>query len=171
MDLMNYSEARSQIRSGDLLAWTHRSWGSWYDFKVQMVRAFTRSEFSHVGIAWVSGGRVWVIESVTPLVRIVPLSNLLPCYHVTVAAQWSPECEQFALSFVGNERYRYSQWEAVKALFGCNDRTNTRLECAEFAHKVLGQARVSLYCDDTPSELVAAAMRERGTVQTYLEVG
>ena len=74
--MKKYSEYRDQIKSGDLLAWSHRGFRSWHDFKVQAVRLFTQSEYSHVGIAWVVGGRVFVIEAVEPRVRIFPLSKL-----------------------------------------------------------------------------------------------
>ena len=53
---MKYINFRENIVSGDLLAWTHHGWNSWYNFQIQMVRAFTQSEYSHVGIAWCTGG-------------------------------------------------------------------------------------------------------------------
>jgi hypothetical protein len=42
---MNYTAARPQIKSGDLLAWSHRVpfWHSYRDFKIALIRLFTRS--------------------------------------------------------------------------------------------------------------------------------
>jgi hypothetical protein len=57
---MKYEAAREKVKSGDLLAWSHRGWRSWYDIQIQLVRFFTQSEYSHVGIAWVVGGRVHI---------------------------------------------------------------------------------------------------------------
>lgn len=165
---MRYDAHRQKIKSGDLLAWSHRAgwFRSWYDFKINLVRLFTRSEYSHVGVAWVFGGRVFVIESVTPLVRIVPLSNLLPCYHVGVTGGWNDQAEFWALSHVG--KAQYSQWEAVKAVFGWNDRKNAFTECAEFAHSVYDCAGLRVECRDTPTDLVLAVQRLGGAM-TYLE--
>lgn len=35
---MKYKEIRPLIKSGDILAWSHRGWKSWYDIKIQFVR-------------------------------------------------------------------------------------------------------------------------------------
>ena len=152
---MSYLDARSQIKSGDLLAWSHRGWRTWYDWKIQIVRLATRSEYSHVGIAWVTGGRVFVLESVSPLARIVPLSTLLPCYWIPTGAAWSYEAEEYALSLVGTAKY--SQWEAVKALFWRN-KDDARWQCAELVLSVLARCRVFLNCRATPSEVVYSAL-------------
>jgi len=93
---MKYSEVRDTIKSGDLLAWSHRGWRTWYDIKIQAVRFFTQSEFSHVGVAWAVGGRVFVLEagckkttllynchmfSKTPPQRPAPMKPVPPCGH------------------------------------------------------------------------------------------
>lgn len=166
---MNYDAARPHIQSGDLLAWSHRGFGSFYDLKVQAVRFFTRSEYSHVGIALVLGGRVWVVESVTPLVRIVPLSNLLPCYVINVPTlDWRDEDTEFALSFVGNDEYSYSQREAIRGFFGTNDEADALLECAEFVQIAYGHAGLDLLSLATPSDVVLAVQRLGGSLK-YLE--
>lgn len=150
---MKYADARSTIRSGDLLAWSHRGWWSWHDFKIQMVRMFTRSEYSHVAIAWVVGGRVFVIEAVEPLVRIYPLSKLGEFYHIALGAPWKPETEEVALSHVG---VRYSQLDAIKAFFrplGPNKVT----ECAALALNILHADGVDLGERATPDAVVYQA--------------
>ena len=141
-----YKDIRPQIKSGDVLGWTHRKWNSWYDLKVMFVRLAQMSEYSHVGIALVEDGRVWVLEAVTPLVRKVPLSDDLPCYVVT-GNGLTPEQRLKALSMVG--KAKYSQWEAVKAFFGKNTLEDDRIECAEFVVEVLG-----LSCKAIPSEVI-----------------
>lgn len=154
---MKYLDYRNKIKSGDLLAWTYRGWRSWYDFKIQMVRVFTQSEFAHVGVAWEYGDRLFVIESVTPYIRIVPLSNLLPAYWVSVSAPWSVETERFVLSLVG--KAKYSQTEAVKAFLSNNNLENDAWQCAELVHALWLKDKVPLFpLKDTPSAVVAAAM-------------
>src|SRR3990167_457790 len=98
---MKYAEVREHLKSGDLLAWSHRGWGSWYDFQIQMVRMFTRSEYCHVGIAWVVSERVFVLEAVSTGVRIFPLSRELPFYWVPLRSAWEDEVDAWALKQVG----------------------------------------------------------------------
>ncbi len=145
---MKYADLRNQIASGDVLGWTHRPWGSWYDIKCQIVRLAQRSEYSHVGVAIVLGGRVWVLEAVTPHVRLVPLSNLLPCYHVTGNGLTDEQLE-LGLSWVGKEDITYSQLEAVRGFFGENNPNDGKIECAELVTTLLG-----LKCRATPSAVI-----------------
>jgi len=161
---MNYKDARGTIKSGDLFAWSHRGLRSWYDFKVQLVRLWTRSEYSHVGCAWVVNGRVFVIESVSPLARIVPLSNLLPCFHIPMRVEWTEETEKFALSLVG--KAQYSQWEAIASEFGWY-RDPFYWQCAEFYKAVAAKGGVVLSGKDTPSDVVHSALVSGGAL-TYL---
>lgn len=135
---MRYADFRPQIKSGDLISFTHRGWfTSFYSFKVMLVRLFQLSEYCHVGTAIVMGGRVWVLEAVTPGVRLVPLSNLLPCYHVA-AEEFTQEQIELGLSFVGDEKMRYSIWECVKGFLGRNDYTDNNIQCAELVNLLHG---------------------------------
>lgn len=163
---MRYAEARPRIRSGDLLAWSHRGWGSLYDLQVQAVRIFTRSEYCHVGIAWAVGGRAFVLEAVSAGVHIFPLSRLMPCYWLPLGAEWTREAEEFALSHVGE---RYSKWQAVLAGLHLLAPGADRIwQCAEFACMTLRANGVDLGARVTPSALVLAAQR-RGAAAHYLE--
>ena len=154
---MNYKQVRDRIKSGDLLAWSHKSWSSWYDIKVQLVRFFTQSEYCHVGLAWVVAGRVFVIESVIPKVRIVPLSNNLPFYWVPTETPWLPETEEFALSQVGVGTY--SQLEAVLAQLGKpTPESNGKWECAKFVNALLTMDGLAFdNIRDTPTATVERA--------------
>ena len=164
---MNYTEARPEIRSGDLLAWSHERWGSWYDFKVQMVRVFTRSVYCHVGIAWEIAGRVFVLEAVSAGVRIFPLSRLLPFYWIPLRANWESEVEAWALRQVGAP---YSQWQAVLAGLGLlKPGEDSIWQCAEYAAEVARRAGVELGAEATPNAVVLAAQRLPGTVMHYVE--
>lgn len=150
---MKYADVRSTIRSGDLLAWSHRGWRTWHDFKIQMVRMFTRSEYSHVGVAWVVGGRVFVIEAVQPLVRVYLLSKLGGFYHIPTVAPWKPETEELALSHVG---VPYSQLDAVRAFFKPLGRSVVT-ECAALVLNVLHADGVDLGDRATPDAVVYQA--------------
>lgn len=154
---MDYQDVRPLIKSGDALAWTHRGWGSWHDIKIQLVRMFTRSEYSHVAVAWVVSGRVFALEAVQPCVRIYPLSQLGDFYHLPARFRlpiWTDDVETFALSKVGQP---YSQWQAVLSFFG-KTKSDSNWQCAEYAKAVLGAAEVKVYGKDTPTEFVRSLM-------------
>ena len=55
---MDYAEARALIQSGDVIFQSHKPLRSWYDLQIWLLRAFTRSEWGHVGLAWVVGVEV-----------------------------------------------------------------------------------------------------------------
>ena len=155
---MNYIAARSLIRSGDLFAWGHEAWGSWYDLKAQGVRMFTRSEYAHAAVAWCVGERVLVIEAVVPLVRIFPLSKLLPCYWLMGEKrnEWTQESELTALSKVGEP---YSKWEAIKSFIAkVTPGANGVWQCAELAAFIRAQMLLENYESPTPTSVVQAAL-------------
>lgn len=163
---MRYADVRNHIKSGDMLLWTHRRLRSWYDFKVMLVRIFTMSKYSHVATAFVSGGRVWVIESVTPLPRLVPLSNCLPCDWAPMKAPWRPETEEFALSIIGKEGEEYSEGEAVRStLDGFDPFVPGRWFCSKLVWRLLNKDGIDAGKDVTPSGLADFAM-ERSSVTT-----
>ena len=160
---MMYKHARPLIKSGDILAWSHRGVHSWHDLKVWFVRMFTRSEYSHVGTAWVVGERVFVIEAVMPLVRIYPLSKLGDFYHLGMGAYWRRATEALALSFVGHQ---YNQLQAMQAPF-ITPPDDDRWECAELVAAIARQDSIDLGVVYTPSEVVLAAQK-RGAAMTLV---
>ena len=163
---MKYEQARPMIRSGDVLAWSHRGIHSWHDLKVWFVRLFQRSEYSHVGTAWVVGNRVFVIEAVMPKVRIYPLSKLGDFYWLQMGAYWRKATETLALSFVGDD---YSQVQAMVSPF-ITPPKDDRWECAELVATVARQDSIDLGAVYTPSEVVLAAQK-RGAPLTYVDGG
>lgn len=157
---MNYCDARSRIRSGDLLGFTHRPWWPWHDFKVQMVRMATRSEYAHVATAVRMKGRVWAIEAVKPYPRIVPLSNLLPADWVQIKAPWRAETEEAALKLIGKHGERYSEWEAVRGFFGkVVPGADSNWMCAEYTWLIAKMDDIVLGEKITPTGLIEAAKR------------
>jgi hypothetical protein len=146
----NYKDIRPNIRSGDLLAFRHEGWKSWHDIKVQLVRMFTRSEYSHVAIAWVVGERVFAIEAVEPMARIYPLSKLGDFYWIPMNAPWKKETEEKALSYIGSD---YKQLEAIKAFFKPFGKGQTS-ECAALAITILDHDGIDLGMWATPDAVV-----------------
>lgn len=152
--MKNYAQIRETIKSGDVLAWTHRKWGSLYDLQVQAVRLFTQSEYCHVGTAWVVGGRVFVIEAVTPKVRIYPLSKLLPFYLLPMNGNWTMQAEEFGLAQVGME---YSKLKAIESLFRV-PKSDGLWQCAELTAAIAKLNGYEIGHKVTPSALVESAL-------------
>ncbi len=151
--MTDYAQIRSSIRSGDLLAFSHGDWKTWGGIKVNLVRIFTRSTYSHVGLAWVVGGRVFVLEAVKPKLRIFPLSLSGDFYLLPLQARWMPETEQFALDRIGVD---YSELAAVVAYFDPLD-TGTVSECAAYVREVLKADGIDLGPLSRPDTVVQAA--------------
>ncbi len=150
---MKYEDMRHTIKSGDILAFSHEGWDSFYKFKIQMVRMFTKSEYSHVGVAWVIGERVFVIEAVVPCVRIFPLTKCGNFYHIPMGIEWNDTIEEKALTHIGNP---YSQITAMKAFFHKLNKGNTE-ECAALVLTIMDSAGVFLDCRATPDDVVEYA--------------
>lgn len=155
---MKYEDIRAKIQSGDIVALSHTQWGSWYDLQIQAVRIGTESEYSHVGLVWVAGGRVWLIESVTPFIRLVPLSHLTKqgFYWIPMNAPVSDAELEFALAEVGVGAY--SKWQGILAFFRKLKLVNDGLwECAKFLIMCRRMSGVDLGDVATPSAVVRAA--------------
>lgn len=168
---MNYDQARPLIQSGDLLAFSHYTLRDLYDLQIQIVRCATQSEYSHVGIAYVMGGRVWLIESVVPKVRMIPLSNVLqdgPFYWTPLGTPLSDAELEFYCSEMGVGDY--SKLEAVQAQLGRLDiGANHDWECAELVISGRRRSGLDLGPKAVPTDVVRAAQRRPGASTTLVE--
>ena len=165
-DLMDYATARPLIRSGDLISQSHGDWTTWRGIKINLIRMVRRTTYSHVGVAWVIGGRVLILEAVKPRLRIYPMSRIGDFYLLPLQAQWSQAAEAVALKNVGAE---YSELVAMQAAFGPLDTGEVR-QCAAYALAVLRAGGIDLGNAAIPDALVLAAM-QRGATCTLITQG
>ena len=156
---MKYAEYRPNLKSGDVVAWSSKG------FKPSLIRYFTKSEYTHVGIVWTYRGRVFVIEQVFPEARIFPLSELLPFYVIHMNKPLSAEAEDVAFNYLGITKY--SNWEAIKSLFGFNNAPD-QWQCVEFAKAILKANGTDIHCRDVPSDLVRE-LQKLSPSMVYLE--
>lgn len=152
--MITYKEHRDKIRSGDVLAWSHRGWKSWRDIKIQLIRIFTRSEYSHTATAWVVADRVFVIEAVEPVARIFPLSKLGDFYHIPMDAPWHASTEEYALNKVGSD---YKQLQAIKAYFESLGK-DSAAECAALTIAIADKDGIDLGIKAIPAKVVQMAL-------------
>lgn len=163
---MKYADARPLIKSGDLLAFSHGSWKSWREFKTMMVRVFTRSTYSHVGVAWVTANRVFVLEAVKPCTRIFPLSLSGNFYLLPLKAPWTPETEEFALRNIG---VPYSEMKAILAFLQPLAKGDMS-ECAAYVREVLKVDGIDLGKLSRPDAVVSTA-QELGSELIWVDNG
>ncbi len=165
----NYSNYRNKIKSGDMIAFTHKEWDSLYDLQVQTVRFFTQSEWSHVALVWRVSGRVFLIESVQPFIRIVPLSQFAEkgFAHIPLKTAMSNKELEFALSQVATGKY--SKWQAIKAFFkALKIGIDSIWSCAEFIISCRKLSGLDLGTEATPSAVVQNAL-EKGFELVYVK--
>jgi hypothetical protein len=166
---MRYEDARPLIRSGDVIALTHRRLRSFYDLQVWLVRIGTVSKYCHVAQVMELGGRLFVLEAVTPLVRMVPLSNFVKegFEWISLSAPMSDAETERALARVGVAQY--SKWQAILAGFKRLKLGADLLEeCCEYVICNRRLSGVDLGDVAVPSYVVDQAMR-LGPMQSVTE--
>lgn len=136
--MFTYLNIRDSISSGDLIAFSHGNWKSIPGILTNLVRIFTRSTYSHVGVAWVVANRVFVFEAVKPVTRVYPLSLMGDFYWVPTKASWNTKAENFAIENMG---VKYSNLACIEAFSRELDKDDVR-ECAAYAKAILGRAGV-----------------------------
>jgi hypothetical protein len=132
---LKYVDIRDRIKSGDVIAWSDGGWTNIHDIEVSIVRMFTQSEYSHVGVAYVLAGRVFIVEAVCPCIRIYPLSKLLPFYYLRTPDEWWTTNTEDVL--IGRVGAKYSKMDAIKAFFRKDEDGNRTSECAMLVNKTL----------------------------------
>jgi hypothetical protein len=127
---MKYSEIRSQLKSGDLAFYSsHKTLGD------LIIKAWTKSDYSHVGVIWVLAGRVFLLEaSATGGVRMVPISKRLPDVVVQMGLKWSPEAEHIAMEHMMDP---YSYLDAIRAGLAMGYVSSKGWICTEYAAKIV----------------------------------
>jgi hypothetical protein len=157
---MKFSEAKSLIKSGDLIACSHQPWASISDIESHIVRIVTESEYSHVCVvAGSDRDSPYVLEAVVPSVGLNPLEKYLDYGFFWIAVPDKPMTQQereYGLSKVGEE---YSKLEAIEGQLdllriGCSE----RWECAELTICMRKLSGLDLGSKATPAAVVQRAL-------------
>ncbi len=142
---MEHNKIRGAIKSGDIIFFKGKSlWG-------RLIRWWTKSPYSHVGMALVGFGRVWLLEaSETGQVRLIPLSKKGNFTLVKTGLNFSLIEDEACLK-VGQ---RYDYLGAIKAAFKLS-RNNQKYYCSELVAELLIKAGFQyLYHPQTPALLL-----------------
>lgn len=158
---LTYTSARAQIQSGDLIALKHKRWRTFYDWQVQAVQTVTQSPYCHVAQVWAVGERLFVLEAVTPLVRMVPLTYFAMegFYWIQIGTpmndvELAKALEQVAIA-------GYSKWQALLAFFGRLELGADQVtQCCEYVITNRRLSGVDLGPVATPAAVVQAALAQ-----------
>ena len=144
---MLYSEIRSEMKSGDVVAWSGNSPFS------KLIKWWCKSKYTHVGIIYCTPTRIFIIESKEGFgVRIFPLSRTIPFYWIKTNLDWNINIEEFMMKHIGD---RYSWIGCIKAGLGIVTRKDRRWECAEFVNYIFKCGGLRLPCNcQTPAKVV-----------------
>lgn len=165
---MKYENIRDLIKTGDLLAWSEGgNWTSWRNIQLNLVRMGTMSDYNHVGVAWVTGGRVFVVEAVVPEVRIYPLSKVLPFRYIRTPFVATETTINNLVESVG---IPYSKWEAVKAAFTKDTNNDKVIQCAKLVNKIFTEFNPGYaQLNDTPAAVVNYTLDTYPTQEIHIQ--
>lgn len=155
-----YCDYRNKIKSGDLLAWDKGRKGFIAGLLMKIVKLATGSKYCHVGIAWKSGGRLFVIEATPPAVRLTPLSVIKSFYHIPMKIRWLSKYNDYLLDKIG---LKYSIKDCIRAYFGKLSPDNDEYQCAELACEFYKSIGIDLGESYEPGILVKAVILKRNT--------
>jgi hypothetical protein len=148
----DYYLYRRKIRSGDLLVWSHGSGGLINGIILTTIKLFTLSEYVHVGVAWKTAGRLFVVEATLDGVKISPLSKKGSFFHIPMNLKWTKEYDCLLLSKIGEP---YSIHDAITGYLGIlKPGSNDAWQCAELVHSFYAHIGLDLGNAHTPTKIV-----------------
>jgi hypothetical protein len=125
-----FDHKRSDIHSGDIIAF------SGLGIIGKLIRMFTGETYSHVGIAWVVGSRIFIVEALDGRgVVMRPLSEVTPFYHLQNKIEFTDAVESYMLTKIG---MKYGYFDVILAGLGLKSKPNDAYQCAEFVADVFG---------------------------------
>ena len=155
-----YATLRPQLRSGDLVFF--REHGFW----PRLIRRATMSDYCHVGVIWIAGERVFVLEArQSQGVTMRLLSEAMPCDWIATGCNWSEPVETSAL---GKLQTRYSILAAIAVGLGLRPPGQSEI-CSLFAAEAIAPGLPGFVVDRegmTPGHLAELFLAAGGVLRT-----
>ena len=146
----------SSFKSGDLIAKSGTS------FLAKVVRLFTLSDFSHVGIVIVEEDGVYVVEAARPEVRKTPIEEMIPFYHIPMMIdRVDPVLKANLESHLGS---KYSMFQAAISFIGIHI-PDDKWYCTELAYDFYSRAGFHFKEKLTPTKFVREALNVHGILK------
>jgi len=167
--MTEYAHVRERIKSGDMLLWRDGVGGGLRAIIERwLVRHGTASPYTHVGVAWVDRGRVWVMD-------ITPKGCAPRLLSTCGDFDWAPApvgLSEKALAFAHGcfGEWVYSRYQAVmgqlkRLVIGAD----TKGQCAEYAISVWQVDGMAPTDHATPSACADGALRVWGSAVVYVK--
>lgn len=159
---MKYEDARYLIKTGDMLLWRNHAGGPLRGVVERLfVTHGTASAYTHVGVAWVEYGRVWVLEITTKGCAPRLLSSLGAFDWAACPRELSPAALEWAFACFGV--WEYSRWQAVLgALKRLAIGADNLGQCAEYALSIWSRDGMAPTNTATPGACADGAMSDAG---------
>jgi len=159
-----YSDYRSELKSGDVVAWNQVPDNLPFFTKmvVWVVTKALRSPYYHIGVVWRTNNRVLIIEASPPRCRIDVLSRRGSFVHLKTGLKWSKAVENDLLEYVGKP---YSIWEAVLVPFKIKAVKNRAWYCSELVKDFFNKE--GMYVEGiSPEDVLISLAEETGNYIT-----
>ena len=155
---MIYTEVRRKIKTGDMLLWrNHAGGGLRSTIERWFVSHGTASPYTHVGIAWVEHGRVWVMDVTTRGCAPRILSKAGDFDWIPAPSKLTPQALEFA--FNGFGEFEYSKVQAVLGELGLlKVGADLQTQCAEYALTVWQASGMAPTTKATPAACADGGM-------------
>ena len=149
------------IKSGDLIAWTRID-----SFYLKVVRLFTFSEYTHVGVALVEpDGTIYVVEANRPRVEKNKLDKRLPIYHIPMNVKVDKKAIKLLDSYIGKE---YSVVQAALSYINIYI-DDEKWYCTELAYDFYKEQGFDFKKRLTPTKFIKQAVSKYGKELNYIE--
>ena len=149
---MKYNEARRDMQTGDVVF--YRGSGPF----AGLIRWWTKSPWSHVGLVWRVGSRIILLDS-SPFhgVRPFPMSKKRPALWVPISPRltWGAWAEQVALDTWGRPYSFRSCWRVALGL----PPRGAGYQCAEYVGAILRAAGARMPLVPTPASVLEYVSR------------
>ena len=142
--MVPYSSIRSQVKSGDVFAWAGNG------IINDIIKYVEHGLYTHVGIAWVYSGRVFILQATglpdlgaqygVGLVAASETKSYGKCSYFNINTIWTPELENNALSYLGKP---YSYLTAIKVGLSFTPNPNSEI-CSVYVAQILNNSGFNL---------------------------
>lgn len=165
---MQYEEVRSKIKTGDMLLWRATKEGTLRNvIERWFVTHGTASPYSHVGVAWVGGGRVWVMEITTHGCAPRLLSSCGDFDWAPCPKELSEQSLLYAFDCFGV--WTYSRVQAVLgALKRLTVGVDIKGQCSEYALAIWSKDQMQPTNIATPAACAEGAMKNWNSPIVYV---
>jgi hypothetical protein len=153
-----YSEKRSEIKTGDLLAWKATKINSFFDLVLFLYQKIFKAKYTHVAIAFKEGNRLFILEATPPEVRLFPVSMTDDFYLFSLNLNIDSSHIDIILRKLG---IKYGLCDLIRGILKLSDNKKEEY-CSELASKFYNE--IGFINDKeagfTPDTIVEAIQRE-----------